>query len=171
VVGVRNVGRTSNDYILIAGYDNFEPERFAAMHYTLGMKQTAGTLLYKDVDGEMNVLIVHASGNYNRKAPWSIPKGMPDEGEALEAAARRETWEETGITPGDLFELGFIDYTKSRKRVFCFGGEAPLDCEPRCASWEIDKAEFVTLERACELLHPEQRPFVERLQKHLEQSR
>ena len=112
------------------------------------MKQTAGTLLYKDVDGQTHVLLVHPSGNYNKKSPWGIPKGIPEEGEELEAAARRETEEETGIVPGDLTPLGHIDYTKSRKRVFCFAGKAPLEKEPTCASWEVDRAEFVSLERA-----------------------
>lgn len=126
------------------------------------MKQTAGTLLYKEVNGEIHVLLVHPSGNYNRRAPWSIPKGIPDEGEELESAARRETIEETGITSGDLIPLGYIDYKKSRKRVFCFAGKAPLEQEPRCASWEIDKAEFVTLDRARELVHPDQAVFIDR---------
>ena len=57
------------------------------------MMESAGALLYRQ-DGEAwEVLLVHPSGNYNRKAPWSIPKGLPDSGEDLEDAARRETWE------------------------------------------------------------------------------
>ena len=132
------------------------------------MKQTAGTLLYKDIEGEVHVLLVHPSGNYNKKAPWSIPKGLPDEGEALEAAARRETLEETGVICGALDDLGYIDYTKSRKRVFCFAGKAPTDQEPRCASWEIDRAEFVSLAKAKEIIHPDQATFISRLEKNLE---
>ena len=44
------------------------------------------------------VLLVHPSGNYNRKAPWSIPKGEPGDDAGLEQTARRETQEETGVT-------------------------------------------------------------------------
>ena len=51
------------------------------------MKQSAGTLLYRQQAGQIEVLIVHPSGNYNRHAAWSIPKGLPDEGESLEDAA------------------------------------------------------------------------------------
>lgn len=131
------------------------------------MKMTAGTLLYKEVGGEIHVLLVHPSGNYNRRAPWSIPKGIPDEGEELEAAARRETLEEAGIVSGDLVPLGYIDYTKSRKRVFCWGGLVPADQQPRCASWEIDKAEFVSFARAKELIHVEQSIFLDRLAEYL----
>src|SRR6478752_7462190 len=117
------------------------------------MKQSAGTLLYRFNDGCLEVLIVHPSGNYNRRAPWSIPKGLPDEGESLEEAARRETLEETGLVAGALVPLGTISYTKSRKQVHAFAGQW-TEGEPRCASWEIDAAEFVPIELAAERLHP-----------------
>lgn len=109
------------------------------------------------------MLLVHASGAYNRQSPWGIPKGLPDPNEELEQAARRETLEETGVTAGVLHALGSIDYKRSRKTVFAFGGEAPEGAMPRCASWEVDHAEFVTLERAREIIHPDQAPFLERL--------
>lgn len=134
------------------------------------MKQSAGTLLYRRTDQSVEVLLVHASGNYNRKAPWSIPKGWPDEGEDLEAAARRETREETGVSAGALQSLGFIDYTKSRKRVFAFVGEAPPGLAPHCASWEIDAAEFLSLERARAVIHPDQLAFLDRLEALLAES-
>jgi predicted NUDIX family NTP pyrophosphohydrolase len=124
--------------------------------------QSAGTLLYRHVDGQLEVLLVHPSGNYNRHKPWSIPKGLPDEGESLEDAARRETLEETGLTAGPLEPLGSIAYTKSRKQVHAFAGPAPAGL-PRCASWEVDCAEFVPIQRARELLHPDQRPFLDQL--------
>lgn len=134
------------------------------------MKQSAGTLLYRLRDGKLEVLLVHPSGNYNRHAPWSIPKGLPDEGEDVEAAARRETREETGVEPGQLFSLGSIQYRKSGKVVHCFAGPAPQDASPHCASWEVDRAEFVPLDQAHALIHPDQRPFLERLCESLEKN-
>lgn len=125
-------------------------------------KQAAGTLLYRLRDGGVELLIVHPSGNYNRRAPWSIPKGLVEDGEEPEDAARRETEEETGVRPGVLEPIGHIDYTRSRKRIIAFAGPAPDDAEPHCASWEVDRAEFVPADRACELIHPEQAPFIER---------
>ena len=131
------------------------------------MKQSAGTLLYRQGPEGLEVLLVHPSGRYNRKAPWSIPKGVLDEGEEAEQTARRETVEETGVTAGTLADLGHIDYTKSRKRIFCFGGPAPEGAAPRCASWEVDQACFLPLPRAKELIHPDQAPFIDRLAAHL----
>jgi predicted NUDIX family NTP pyrophosphohydrolase len=131
------------------------------------MRQSAGTLLYRHPDGQLEVLLVHPSGNYNRGKPWGIPKGEPDEGEALEVAARRETLEETGVTAGVLVPLGSITYVKSRKEVHCFAGEAPIDAEPLCASWEVDGAEFLPLEEARKRIHPDQAPFLDRLLEHL----
>src|SRR5688500_1822602 len=98
-------------------------------------KETAGTLLYRCTAHGVEVLLVHPSGNYNKRNPWSIPKGMPENGEELEAAARRETMEETGIEAGELVPVGHIDYIKSRKRVHCFAGPAPDQSKPFCASW------------------------------------
>src|SRR6516225_6223444 len=104
------------------------------------MKQSAGTLLYRDGPDGLEVLLVHASGNYNRKKPWSIPKGEPDEGEDdLEATARRETLEEAGVQAGELIALGSIRYSKSKKTIYAFAGPAPAEAAPRCASWEVDQ--------------------------------
>jgi predicted NUDIX family NTP pyrophosphohydrolase len=131
------------------------------------MRETAGTLLYRVVKDELKVLLIHPSGNYNRKSPWGIPKGLPDPSEELEAAARRETWEETGVVAEELKFLGHIDYTKSKKRVHCFAGPLPKWARPHCASWEVDKAELVPLKRAKEIIHPDQLRLLHLLEKHL----
>jgi predicted NUDIX family NTP pyrophosphohydrolase len=131
------------------------------------MKQSAGTLLYREGESGLEVLIVHPSGNYNRKSPWSIPKGLVDDGEDFESTARRETLEETGVAAEELVAIGSIDYTRSRKRIHCFVGPAPSNAEPRCASWEVDRAEFVVIETARQLLHPDQQPFLDRIEQQL----
>jgi predicted NUDIX family NTP pyrophosphohydrolase len=135
------------------------------------MKQSAGTLLFREGSGELEVLLVHPSGAYNRKAPWSIPKGEPDTGETdLGQTARRETREETGVEASQLFSLGSVVYRKSRKTIHCFAGSAPPDAVPRIASWEIDQARFVPLTEARALLHPDQCAFLDRLEEHLKSS-
>jgi len=131
------------------------------------MKQSAGTLLYRQVDGKLEVLIVHPSGSYNRRAPWSIPKGEPGDDDDLEATARRETLEETGVIAGPLISLGNADYKKSRKRIHCYAGPAPEGCSASPASWEVDQTAFVTIDRARQILHPDQCVFVDRLLKEI----
>jgi predicted NUDIX family NTP pyrophosphohydrolase len=131
------------------------------------MKESAGTLLYRLKGGTIEVLLIHPSGNYNRKAPWGIPKGLVDPGENAEQTARRETLEETGVVAGELVDLSTIVYQKSRKRVHAFAGEAPADPEPRVASWEVDQATFLSLDEARQRIHPDQAPFLDRLQELL----
>lgn len=131
-------------------------------------KLSSGTVLYRVVDGAIEVLLVHPAGNYNRRAPWGIPKGAPDPDEELEATARRETLEETGLEiVGPLVDLGHVDYTRSKKRVHAFAGKAPEGASPRCASWEVDKAEFIEITRARRIIHPDQAALLDRLQTHL----
>jgi 8-oxo-dGTP pyrophosphatase MutT (NUDIX family) len=127
-------------------------------------KDSAGTLLYRKNKDKLEVLLVHASGNYNRKAAWSIPKGQPEKLESFEETARRETLEETGVIPDSLKPLGYIDYTKQPKRLHCFYGPAPLDASPTCASWEIDRAEFMTFKQAFKAIHKDQIELLKRLE-------
>lgn len=128
-------------------------------------RESSGTVLYRRRGDEVEVLLVHPAGAYNRRAPWGIPKGQPNPGEDLETAARRETMEETAVVVGSLIAVGYVDYTRSRKRVHGYVGEAPPDAAPRCASWEVDKAEFIELSRARRIIHPDQALFLDRMLK------
>lgn len=131
------------------------------------MKESAGTLLYRAGPSGLEVLLVHPSGNYNRRAPWGIPKGLVDAGESPEETARRETREETGVTAAELASIGHMTYSRSRKRIECFAGPAPPAAAPRCASWEIDAAEFLPIDEARRRIHPEQAVFLDRLLQRL----
>lgn len=131
-------------------------------------KLASGTLLYRRIDNTLEVLLVHPAGNYNRRAPWGIPKGAPDANEELEATARRETLEETGVVvDGSLVHLGFVDYTRSKKRVHAYAAPAPDGALPRCASWEVDKVEFIEITRARRIIHPDQAALLDRLERYL----
>ncbi len=134
------------------------------------MKTSAGILLYAVTPIGLGVVLVHASGPYNKNAPWGIPKGEPDDGEQPEQTARREVREETGIdVTGAVLSLGFIDYKKSKKRVFAFSAPLPEGALPHCASWEIDRAEVVHVDQARTLIHPDQAAFLDRLVAQLQQ--
>jgi predicted NUDIX family NTP pyrophosphohydrolase len=125
--------------------------------------ESAGTLLYRRSDGKLEVLIVHPWGPYNRRAPWSIPKGRINPGEDLEVAARRETREETGVVAGPLRSIGSVDLARSRKRIHGYAGPAPEGAAPRSDQKEVDEAKFVAIDRARFLLHPAQVTFLDRL--------
>lgn len=126
-------------------------------------KLSSGTVLYRLLGEVVEVLLVHPAGNYNRRAPWGIPKGQPNPGETMEEAARRETMEETGVICDALIDIGFVDYTRSKKRVYAFVGRAPEGAAPRCASWEVDKAEFIDVTRARRIIHPDQAVLLDRM--------
>jgi predicted NUDIX family NTP pyrophosphohydrolase len=62
-------------------------------------KTSAGLLLFREIEGRLEVLLVHPGGPFwARKddGAWSIPKGELEEGEDPLAAAKREFQEETG---------------------------------------------------------------------------
>lgn len=125
----------------------------------------AGCLVRARFAGEWRYLIVHPSGNYNRKAPYSIPKGLVEAGESAEDTALRETREETGLACRIVATLGEIAYVRTRKRVVGFLAEAlepPASTVLEPGDWEIDRAEFLPADEARARLHPDQRPFVDR---------
>ncbi|MEZ4359943.1 MAG: NUDIX domain-containing protein [Kofleriaceae bacterium] len=126
-------------------------------------KLSSGTVLYRVYPDRVDVLLVHPAGNFNRRAPWGIPKGQPNPGEDMEEAARRETMEETGVICEELIDIGFVDYTRSKKRVYAFVGRAPESAAPHCASWEVDKVEFLDVTRARRIIHPDQAVLLDRM--------
>lgn len=83
---------------------------------------SAGIVLWRrsTVDAGIEVLLGHMGGPFwARKddGAWSIPKGLPDDGEAAIDAARREFVEELGIPvpSGDLVALG--EFRQSSKKT------------------------------------------------------
>jgi 8-oxo-dGTP diphosphatase len=126
---------------------------------------SAGCLVRAAFGGVMRYLVVHPSGNYNRRAPYSIPKGMIAPEERAEETALRETREETGLPCRIVAPLGEIRYRKSRKTVIGFLAE-PLVAVPvpvlEPADWENDRVEFLPPDEARARLHPDQRPFIDR---------
>jgi len=118
-----------------------------------------------DFPDGVRILLVHPSGNYNRKAPWSLPKGEPGPEEAPEACALRETREETGIECRIVCPLGEAHYRKSRKRIIAYLA-LPLAAVPshrlEPPSWEVDRVEFLTVEEARQRIHPDQAVFIDR---------
>src|SRR5256886_10820682 len=75
-------------------------------------KRSAGILLFRSVNAELEVFLVHPGGPFWAKkdaGAWSIPKGEYAEGDDALAAAKRELAEETGAEPqGEFLPLGEI---------------------------------------------------------------
>jgi 8-oxo-(d)GTP phosphatase len=138
--------------------------------------ESAGLVVYRENGKHLEVLLVHPSGNYNRRAPWGIPKGLPDGDEPLVQAAVRETRAETRVDLSaaldtGLVPLGYVEYKRSRKRIHAFAAPAPAGAEPNAACWEIDQAEFLPIEEARQRIHPDQLPLLERLVEFLSKSK
>lgn len=143
---------------------------------------SAGLVMYRVSDGELQVLLVHPGGPYWRnkdEGAWTIPKGEIDGGEDALDAALREFEEETGVRP----EGPFIPLTPVKQKggktvhAWAFRG----DCDPQRLrsntfemEWppgsgerrefpEIDRAAFFGVEVARKKLNAAQVPLVEEL--------
>ena len=147
-------------------------------------KLSAGILMWRRRAGEREVLLAHFGGPQWRgkdAGAWAIPKGLVEEGEDLEACARREFEEELGVRPeGELEPLGRIRQ-KGGKWVEAFALEGDLDADrivsnsftvewpPRSGRFqtfpEVDRAAWFSLADAREKILPSQLPILERLER------
>ncbi|HWD89411.1 MAG TPA: NUDIX domain-containing protein [Mucilaginibacter sp.] len=95
-------------------------------------KQSAGILLYRVKNNQIQVFLVHPGGPFFRNkddGAWSIPKGEFDDSEGALAAAKREFEEETGQKiSGDFIPLEPITQ-KSGKKVYCWAVEGDINHE------------------------------------------
>lgn len=147
---------------------------------------SAGVLLYRRSAGGIEVLLGHPGGPFFASrdlGEWSIPKGEVEEGEDLEAVARREFEEETGhAVGGPLVPLGEI-VQKGGKRVVAWSVEGDLDPATSVSNtfpfeWppgsgrtievpEIDRVAWFDPAEARRRIKDRQIPFIDRLEEHL----
>jgi predicted NUDIX family NTP pyrophosphohydrolase len=151
---------------------------------------SAGILLYRRTSGALEVLLAHPGGPYWARqdhGSWSVPKGIAEDGEALEAVAAREFAEETGFDLQEVardpstppLDLGEVSL-KSGKVIRAWAVEGDLDpdravsneCEiewpPRSGRVmvipEVDRVAWFDVDEARRRAHPAQAQFVERLE-------
>src|SRR5437899_4426221 len=96
--------------------------------------RSAGLLVYRWVDGEPEVLLVHPGGPYWAKkddGAWSLPKGEYEPDEDPLDAARREFREELGVDPPDTEAPAFLGEVRQSggKRVAAWAlpGDPDID--------------------------------------------
>ena len=149
-------------------------------------KLSAGILLYRKRDGEIEVFLVHPGGPFWAKkdeGAWSIPKGEYTEGEDPLAVAKREFREETGSeVSGNCAALvplkqpsgkviaawaveGEVDPASLRSNTFS------MEWPPKSGKYqefpEVDRALWCGLAIARKKLLPGQRSFLDQLQQLL----
>jgi predicted NUDIX family NTP pyrophosphohydrolase len=145
-------------------------------------KRSAGILLYKHAERDLQVLLAHPGGPFWQRRDvgvWSIPKGEFNADEKPEDAARREFREELGIEPtGELQPLGEI-VQQGGKHVIAFALNGDFDVSalhsntfamewpPRSgrmqAFAEIDRVEWMSLATARAKILKSQIELLERL--------
>ncbi len=150
------------------------------------MKRSAGILVYRMKNNQIEVFLEHMGGPYWQKideGAWSIPKGEYTEEQALEAAVR-EFKEETGFE----LEKENLDFLSSIKQdsqklvtvfVTChdfdetavesnmFELEWPPKTGRKVSFPEMDRAEWFSLEEAKKKILKGQIPFIEKLEEYL----
>ena len=93
-------------------------------------KQSAGILLYRIINKQLQVFLVHPGGPFfvnKDNGSWSIPKGELLDGEDPLNAAKREFFEETGqSTDGVFISLGSVTQ-KNGKIVYAWAVEGNID--------------------------------------------
>lgn len=150
-------------------------------------RHSAGILLYRQVAGDVEVLLGHMGGPFwaaREAGAWTVPKGEYAPGEDPQAAARREFAEELGlpVPAGPLLDLGSVRQAGG-KVVAVWALEADLDLAavvpgtfrlewpPRSGRFrdvpELDRLAWLPLARARELVVTAQRAFLDRLAERL----
>jgi predicted NUDIX family NTP pyrophosphohydrolase len=155
--------------------------------------QSSGILLFRRAGGMLEVLLAHPGGPYWKQqdyGSWSVPKGIAEADEALEAVAAREFEEETGFALASVavdpaappLDLGEVTL-KSGKVVRAWAVEGDLDPDlarsnefeiewpPRTGRRlvipEVDRVAWFGLPEARKRAHPAQAVFVDRLASRL----
>jgi predicted NUDIX family NTP pyrophosphohydrolase len=145
-------------------------------------KHSAGVLLYRKLNNELQVFLVHPGGPFWKnkdEGAWSVPKGEYEESEDPLEAAKREFYEETGqyidgrftalapvrLKSGKIIHAwaveGDIDHNTIQSNLFEM--EWPPKSGKTQAFAEVDRAGWFTVEEAKLKINAAQVGLVEEL--------
>lgn len=147
-------------------------------------KLSAGIVLYRRQEGQLEVFLVHPGGPFWKskdRGAWSIPKGEYESEEDPFAAVRREFEEETAfrLPRGEVKPLGEIKQAGGKVvKAWALEGDCVaedirsnlfnLEWPPKSGKIqefpEVDRAGWFDLKEAREKLLPSQLEFLERLE-------
>ncbi|MEZ5137493.1 MAG: NUDIX domain-containing protein [Acidimicrobiales bacterium] len=149
-------------------------------------RTSAGLLLHRTRDGQVEVLLVHPGGPFwaNKDlGAWSIPKGEHGPDDDPQACAEREFAEELGSAPppadpGHDIDLGTVRQSGGKVvRAFARAGDLDADAITSNAfevEWpprsgrrqsfpEVDRAAWFALDEAYERINAAQAALLDRL--------
>lgn len=130
--------------------------------YTVSLfRKSCSVLPYRVVNGEPEYLLVFEAFSQC----WSLPKGHMEAGETEVETARRELWEETGMTAKlDTSATAVIEYSISpvaKKQVVFFRGE--VNGTPKTRPGEIEGFKWVKAEELKNYLFSDTVAAIEKL--------
>jgi len=135
-----------SDWVRLALVDVEIPDGERFEHHVVRMPYfAAGTVVHDPARG---LLLIHRHRFITDTWGWEIPAGGIDAGETPEAAAARETLEETGWQPGPLTPLFTYQPTNglSDQRFHLFLADGATHVGPPSDPGEADRIEWVPLD-------------------------
>ncbi|NCO84876.1 MAG: NUDIX hydrolase [Candidatus Huberarchaeum crystalense] len=153
------------------------------------VEQSAGILLYRFKNSELEVLLIHPGGPFWVKkdsGAWSIPKGKIKKDEKPFDAAKREFKEETGFEVEGIVNDSIyleelrqpsgkimfvwalekdVDETKARSNTLTL--EYPKNSGKMHKYFEVDKASWFGIEQAKLKILKGQAGFIDKLIEHI----